>query len=138
MRFGPSSMLVRATLAQPLIVLCDDVIAFVPVKFDFSLVCGFRDRTAQSKAYAEKKSTKQWPDSKHNTTLPDGRPCSQAVDVSPYPADYRDDLRIARLVGIFDARAIALGIKIRCGIDFSGDGRSRDEKFIDAWHIELA
>lgn len=138
MRFGPASMAVRATLDPRLIVLVDDVIAFVPAKFDFSLVCGFRDRAAQSRAFAEKKSTKRWPDSKHNVSLPDGTPCSLAVDVSPYPADYADSLRIARLIGIFDARAISIGIPIRCGVDFSGDGRSRDERFIDAWHIELA
>jgi peptidoglycan L-alanyl-D-glutamate endopeptidase CwlK len=132
MRFGPASLAIRATLNTDLIRLVDDVIAFVPPRFDFSLVCGYRDRGAQEKAFREGKSKKQWPDSKHNV-----RP-SLAVDVSPFPADYADDLRIARLIGIFDARAIELGIAIRCGLDFSGDGRSRDEKFVDAWHIELA
>lgn len=131
MRFGPASLAVRATLDPRLITLCDDVIAFVPAKFDFSLVCGYRDRGAQDKAFREKRSKKQWPDSKHNQ-----RP-SLAVDVAPFPYDPNDELRVARLIGIFDARAIAIGIPIRCGIDFSGDGRSRDEKFIDVWHVEL-
>lgn len=141
--FGKASLAVRATLAPPLVVLVDDVAAFVPAKFDFSLICGFRDKVAQEKAFADKASTKHWPDSMHNVEL-DGRPFSLAVDVAPYDVDlkapaWKDDLRIARLIGIFDARAIVLGIPIRVGLDFDGDGRSRgDEKFIDAWHVELA
>lgn len=136
--FGPKSLAQRATLCPPLIVLVDDVAAFVPRKFDFSIVCGWRGQAAQDKAFADKASTKRWPDSKHNWTRPDGTPCSLAVDVAPYPYDPNDDLRVARLVGIFDARAITLGIPIRVGLDFDGDGRSRDERFIDAWHIEYA
>lgn len=143
-RFGKASLAQRATLAPPLVVLVDDVAAFVPAKFDFSLICGFRGKAAQEQAFLDKASTKRWPDSMHNVQLPDGTPCSLAVDVAPYDADrkapaWNDDLRIARLIGIFDARAIALQIPIRVGLDFDGDGRSRgDERFIDAWHIELA
>lgn len=141
-RFGAGSLAVRATLAPPLVVLVDDVAGFVPAKFDFSLICGFRDKVAQAKAFADKASTKQWPDSMHNV-MRDGLPFSLAVDVAPYDVDlkapaWKDDLRIARLIGIFDARAIALRIPIRVGLDFDGDGKSRgDERFIDAWHIEL-
>jgi peptidoglycan LD-endopeptidase CwlK len=137
-KFGKASLAVRATLAPPLILLVDDVAAFVPAKFEFSLICGFRDKAAQEKAFIDKASTKHWPDSAHNN-LP-----SPAVDVAPYDIDlkapaWKDDLRIARLIGIFDARAIVLGIPIRVGLDFDGDGKSRgDESFIDAWHIELA
>ena len=143
-RFGRGSLAVRATLAPELVVLVDDVAAFVPAKFDHTLISGYRGKAEQDKAYADKASTKRWPDSMHNVSLPDGTPCSLAVDVAPYDADlkgpaWNDDLRIARLVGIYDARAIALGIPIRVGLDFDDDGRSRgDEKFIDAWHIELA
>jgi hypothetical protein len=140
--FGKASLAVRATLAPPLVVLVDDVAGFVPAKFDFSLICGFRDKVAQAKAFADKASTKQWPDSMHNV-MREGKPFSLAVDVAPYDVDlkapaWKDDLRIARLIGIFDARAIALRIPIRVGLDFDGDGKSRgDERFIDAWHIEL-
>lgn len=141
--FGKGSLAVRATLAPPLVVLVDDVARFVPAKFDFTLVCGYRGKADQEQAFLDKASTKHWPDSMHNVSLPDGKPCSLAVDVAPYDADlkapaWKDDLRIARLIGIFDARAIVLRIPIRVGIDFDGDGRSRgDERFIDAWHIEL-
>ena len=141
--FGKASLAERSTLAPELIVLVDDVAAFVPAKFDFSIVCGWRGKAAQDQAYAERRSRKRWPDSMHNVTLPDGTPFSLAVDVAPYDVDrkapaWNDDLRIARLIGIFDARAIALGIPIRVGLDFDGDGKSRDdESFIDAWHIEL-
>lgn len=134
--WGKGSLAERATLHPQLIILVDDVAAFVPPKFDHTLVCGWRGKAAQNKAYAEKRSTKQWPDSKHNHTF-GGKPLSLAVDISPFPPDYADELTIARLIGIYDARAITLGIPIRVGLDFSGDGRSRDERFIDAWHIEL-
>lgn len=144
-KWGPSSLAVRATLAPPLVLLADDVASLVPAKFDHTLFCGFRDKAAQQKAFAEKRSTKQWPDSMHNHTR-NGVPMSLAIDLLPYDAKpydagasvWNDDLRIARLVGIYDARAIALGIDIRVGLDFDGDGKSRgDERFIDAWHIEL-
>lgn len=141
---GKGSRAELVTCAPPIVVLVEDVAAFVPAKFDFSVVCGWRGEADQNKAFAEKRSSKRWPDSMHNVTLPDGRPFSLAVDVVPYDVDlkapaWNDDLRIARLIGIFDARAIALRIPIRVGLDFDGDGKSRgDERFIDAWHIELA
>lgn len=140
-RFGKASLAVRATLDTRLIVLVDDVASFVPAKFDHSLICGWRDEAAQNKAFAEKRSSKRWPDSKHNV-FP-----SLAVDILPFdsvPYDtgasvWNDDLRIARLIGVYEARAIELGIPIRVGLDFDGDGKSRgDERFIDAWHLELA
>jgi peptidoglycan LD-endopeptidase CwlK len=130
-RWGKGSLAVRATLAPPLIALADDVAQFVPPKFDHTLLCGHRNEAAQNKAFADKRSTKRWPDSKHNV-FP-----SLALDVLPYPDDWLDELRIARLIGIYDARAIGLGIAIRVGLDFNGNGRSRDERFIDAWHLEL-
>lgn len=144
--WGPGSLAVRATLAPHLVALVDDVASFVPRKFDHSLISGYRGEAEQNKAFREKRSTKQWPDSMHNHER-DGVPLSLAVDLLPYDAEpykagatvWNDDLRIARLIGIYDARALALGIPIRVGLDFDGDGKSRgDERFIDAWHIELA
>ncbi|KKM82716.1 hypothetical protein LCGC14_1316750, partial [marine sediment metagenome] len=33
---------------------------------DFTIVCGFRNKRAQEKAFDEGKSEKHWPNSKHN------------------------------------------------------------------------
>lgn len=50
--------------------------------FDCTILVGHRDQQAQDKAFAEGKSKKSWPDSKHNTTP------SRAVDVAPFPIDW--------------------------------------------------
>jgi peptidoglycan L-alanyl-D-glutamate endopeptidase CwlK len=99
--------------------------------WDITVLCGHRGREAQDKAFEEKKSTKQWPDSKHNL-LP-----STAVDIAPYPVDWKDTARFARLAGYVQAVADELGIEIRWGGDFDGDSRTNDEKFVDMPHFEL-
>ena len=60
---------------------------------DFSVLCGHRGKIAQNKAFAEKKSKAQWPDSLHNE-LP-----SLAVDIAPYPIDWDDIKRFCFLAG---------------------------------------
>jgi peptidoglycan L-alanyl-D-glutamate endopeptidase CwlK len=100
-------------------------------KFDFTVLCGHRGRAAQEQAYAEKKSTKEWPDSLHNR-LP-----SPAVDIAPYPIDWNDTARFARLAGYIQAVADELDIQIRWGGDWDGDTRTNDEKFVDMPHFEL-
>lgn len=107
-----------------------------PKWLDFAVTCGHRNQKDQDEAFKRGTSKKTWPNSKHNS-LP-----SRAVDVrpaSPFNAeDWNDKLRFARLIGFIEAVAIDLGIPIRLGLDFSGDGRSLDETFIDLPHIEEA
>jgi len=116
--------------------LIREAIRRVPKWLDFAVTCGRRNQLDQDKAYRDGKSTKQWPNSKHNT-LP-----SQAVDIrpaSPFNAeDWNDRLRFARLLGFIESVAIDLGIPIRLGMDWDGDGRSIDERFVDLPHIEEA
>jgi peptidoglycan L-alanyl-D-glutamate endopeptidase CwlK len=98
---------------------------------DLTVLCGHRGEKAQNEAFAAKKSTKRWPDSLHNR-LP-----SPAVDVAPYPIDWKDAARFARLIGYIQAVADEMGIEIRCGLDWDSDGRTADETFLDFPHIEL-
>jgi len=42
---------------------------------------GWRGPSDQEKMFNEGKSDKHWPDSKHNRTLADHTPCSEAVDL---------------------------------------------------------
>lgn len=98
---------------------------------DLTVTCGHRGEKEQNEAYASKRSTKQWPDSLHNM-LP-----SPAVDVAPYPIDWNDTARFARLAGYIQAVADDLDIEIRWGGDWDQDGRTADERFVDMPHFEL-
>lgn len=99
--------------------------------YDFSVLCGHRGQTQQDAAYAAGKSKVRWPNSKHNS-LP-----SKAVDIAPYPVDWNDEIRFARLMGHIERIANEQGIKVRFGLDFDSDGWSSDERFLDFPHVEL-
>jgi peptidoglycan L-alanyl-D-glutamate endopeptidase CwlK len=62
---------------------------------------------------------------------------SLAVDVLPYPVDWRDTARFARLFGHFERIAFQRGIDIRWGGDWNNNFRTADERLIDMPHIEL-
>jgi len=98
---------------------------------DFAVLCGFRDEFEQNKAVAEKRSTKVWPNSKHNSYP------SRAVDIAPFPIDWSDTARFARLVGYIERIAFEQGKRIRWGGDWNGNGRTKDERFVDMPHLEL-
>lgn len=98
---------------------------------DLTVLCGHRGEVEQEQAFKDGNSTKHWPDSKHNR-LP-----SPAVDVTPYPIDWKDQIRQARLAGYIMAVADTLDIEMTWGDDWNNDGRSRDETFVDMPHLEL-
>lgn len=81
--------------------------------FDFTVVCGHRGEASQEAAFAAGKSTKHWPDSRHNT-IP-----STAVDLAPYPADWNDRLGFAKLAGYVLAVADELDIEVTWGGDWN-------------------
>ncbi len=135
-RFGTISEYELSSCTPNIQRLMRECIRRVPKWLDFAITCGHRNQVDQEKAFKDGTSTKHWPDSKHNK-LP-----SRAVDVrpaSPFSSkDWKDTLRFARLIGFIECVAIDLGIPIRVGMDFSGDGRSIDETFVDLPHIEEA
>lgn len=98
---------------------------------DHTILCAHRGQKEQDLAFSTGKSKVRWPNSKHNS-LP-----AKAIDVAPYPIDWNDTHRFARLMGHYERVANEQGIKIRLGMDFSGDGRTVDERFLDFPHIEL-
>ena len=103
----------------------------VPRPMDFTITCGHRGQAEQDAAYEDGRSTKTWPNSLHNR-LP-----SPAVDLAPYPVDWKDVPRFARLAGYVQCVADDLGIRIRWGGDWDQDGRTTDEKLVDIPHFEL-
>lgn len=134
--FGKASRKRYETLHYKLQMLMDEAIQV----FDFTIVCGYRDKKAQEKAFNENKSTKHWPDSKHNQNP------SIAVDIAPWDSslrggrgdiDWNNRDRFILLWGIIRGIAHKMKIEVRWGGDFNSDTFMRDQKFIDMPHIEL-
>ena len=99
--------------------------------YDCKVICGFRGKDEQQKAYKERRSKVQFPHSKHNR-LP-----AQAVDVAPYPIDWKDLNRFYHFGGYVKAKAEEMGINIRWGGDWDGDLDIKDQNFDDLPHFEL-
>ena len=108
-----------------------ELIYQVSKDFDLTVLCGHRDKLEQDKAVLEGRSKVQYPNSKHNQ-LP-----SLAVDIAPYPIDWNDVRRFYYLIGYIKGIANKLGIKIRVGADWNGNGEIKDQNFHDLPHIEL-
>ena len=89
-----------------------------------AVICGFRGRHEQEKAYYEGKSKAKWGQSKHNL-----KP-SHAVDVVPVPLNWEDIPAFEKLGEKIMAKADEMGIKIRWGKNFKG--------LADYPHFELA
>lgn len=91
-------------------------------KMDVTVLCGFRGEQEQNAAFINGKSKLQWPRSKHNRTP------SEAMDLAPYPIDWNDLGRFAKMCNLVEEIAAQLKVKIKLGRDFS---------FRDWPHIEL-
>ena len=107
---------------------------------DFSVIEGHRSIERQNLLYRTGDSqidgiTRK---GKHNY-LP-----SLAIDILPFPAQvngvdsWEDKQRFHVLAGLFYAAAKELGIGIRWGGDWDGDGNNADSNFNDLAHFELA
>lgn len=99
---------------------------------DFSVLEGHRGEQTQNLYCAQGRSKVRFPDGKHNS-IP-----SDAVDVAPcpYPRTEAGTRQAYYMAGIIRGVAHKLGIKIRIGCDWNGDGEIRNDKFQDVWHIE--
>ncbi len=98
---------------------------------DVSIIEGHRPKAEQDKAFHAGKSKLKWPNSKHN------KKPSLAVDVVPYPVDWKDTARFYYMCGVIKACAFNLGINIRLGADWDGDNEFKDQTFHDLPHVEL-
>lgn len=98
---------------------------------DITILCGHRGKEEQDAAFAAKQSKLKYPNSKHNK-IP-----SLAVDVAPYPINWSDINGFKELASFVLQKAKELGISIRWGGDWDGDGDSKDETFLDFPHYEL-
>ena len=98
---------------------------------DCTVIESYRSRASQNALCFEGKSKLKYPHSKHNH-----RP-SLAVDVIPYPVDWKDFNRFYFFAGLVKGIASQMGIKIRMGADWDGDNDFKDQFFHDMPHFEL-
>ena len=119
--FGKSSKKRLATLHPDLQKVLNEVIKI----YDISIICGHRKERAQNKAFEDDKSTKKWPNSRHNS-LP-----SEAVDIAPWNKgiDWDNVEEFFYMAGIVMMVAENLGIKLFWG------GRFKSIK--DCPHFQL-
>lgn len=98
--------------------------------YDFKVIFGHRGEVEQNNILSVF-STKKYPDSKHNL-MP-----SLAVDVAPYPIDWKDTDRFIHLAGMMLMAGFLLGIKLRWGGDWDRDTDMKDQTLMDFGHFEL-
>ena len=61
----------------------------------------------------------------------------KAVDLAPYPIDWDDLERFYYMGGMIRGIGKELGINVRWGGDWDGDGNIRDQSFNDLVHVEI-
>jgi len=104
---------------------------------DCAIVEGHRARRRQNQLYRMvlQKSKVKWPDSKHNV-MP-----SMAVDAGPWlekkGIPWGDSKQFYYFAGKVKAKAVEMGIQVRWGGDWDGDGDVTDQNFNDLAHWEL-
>lgn len=98
---------------------------------DCSVLEGHRSQLRQNELCREGRSQLRWPNSKHNS-MP-----SIAIDVVPYPIDWKDHDRLRGFAFFVKGVAASMGHKVRLGADWDGDFTCKDQRFHDLPHMEL-
>ena len=99
--------------------------------FDCTILVGHRNEKDQNDAYEKGLSKLKFPLSKHNKMR------SEAVDVAPYPIDWKDTKRFYFFAGYVLGIADRMGIKITWGGDWNRNKDLNDQTFMDLVHFEL-
>jgi len=125
--FGKTSKKRLSTCDSKLQKLFNEVIKHV----DCSILEGHRDKDRQNKLYEEGKTKVKYPNGRHN------RQPSSAVDVTPYPVDWKDRERQTLFAGFVIGVASQMNINLRWGGDWDQDFQVLDNRFDDFPHFEL-
>ena len=105
--------------------------------FDCTILVGYRGEEEQNKAFEEGKSRVRFPDGDHNK-MP-----SEAVDVSPYPIDWKNTKRFYYFAGFvmcmaeFLQYAGVINSGIGWGGDWDGDKDLDDQTLYDLVHFYI-
>ena len=126
-RFGRRSRKNLETCNEDLQELFNEVIKY----FDCTVIQGHRGKEEQNKYFDEGKSKVKYPNGRHNANP------SNAVDVVPYPIDWKDTDRMYYFAGFVKGVAASMGIPIRWGGDWDNDTEVKDTNFKDLPHFEL-
>lgn len=118
-KFGKKSLDKLADCHEDLQRLANELIK----EMDVTVLCGYRGKEEQDQAFIDGNSKLRWPNSKHN------KKPSLAVDLAPYPVDFKDLKRFIDMCALIEKIAEKLGLKIILGRDFS---------FRDYPHVEIA
>ncbi len=94
---------------------------------DVTIIEGLRSEQRQEKLL--KKGSTKTKFSKHIT--------GKAVDLAPYPIDWKDRDRFHYMGGMIRGIAKQLNVPVRWGGDWDGDGETKDNSFDDLVHVEI-
>ena len=113
-----------------------DVFSEVIKHVDCSILEGHRSKERQNKLYDEKRTKVKYPDGRHNSNP------SKAVDVTPYPVDYKDRERQTLFAGFVIGIGRSMGYNIRWGGNWdmyeeNGRWEVEDNRFDDFPHFEI-
>ena len=126
-RFGRKSRERLNTCDSKLQKVFNEVIKHV----DCSILEGHREKDRQNNLYEEGKTKVKYPNGRHN------RQPSSAVDVTPYPVDWKDRERQTLFAGFVIGVASQMNINLRWGGDWDQDFQVADNRFDDFPHFEL-
>jgi len=135
--FGSKSRERLNTAVEPLQRVAEKALSYGVM--DFSVIEGHRTVERQKELYDQGLTQIDGVDKKgkHNETP------SKAIDILPYPPSvngvnvWNDNQRFCVLAGLMYAAASELGVNIRWGGDWDGDGNNADSKFLDLPHFEI-
>lgn len=99
--------------------------------YDCSVLEGFRDEKRQNEMVRSGLSQLAWPRSLHNQHP------SRAIDVVPYPIDWKDTRRFDHFAGFVQGIAEHYFVRLKWGGDWDSDRSFRDQTFHDLGHFEL-
>jgi len=99
--------------------------------WDCTILEGTRSKETQDEYFRTGRSEVRYPNSKHNSSP------SEAVDVAPYPIDWKDLDRFRAFGNFVLGVASANNVKLRWGGDWDGDRSFADQSFHDLPHFEL-
>jgi peptidoglycan L-alanyl-D-glutamate endopeptidase CwlK len=129
--FSERSRLALDTCDPQLVLVAERALELSSI--DFVVIEGHRSIDRQKQLFAAGASKL---DGVRKMSLHNHSP-SRAMDVVPWPIDWQDTRRFYILAGTILTAGRSLGITLRWGGDWDGDGQWKDQTFHDLPHFEL-